>query len=519
MAAETIVIGGGLAGLAAAAALAERALPVTLLESRPRLGGRASSFFDRTAGTSIDNCQHVSMGCCTNFQEFCRTVGLEEDFQRQRTLYFVGPDRRVHRLRAGWLPAPLHLWTGFRRLGYLSPDDKSCVARGLRALAQAEKPSRDAGRPASAHSGSSEHRCNDNACRSFADWLRTNGQTTAAVNRFWHVVLVSALSESLDRIDVGTARKVFVDAFLSNRRGWEVQIPTAPLDALYGTKLTEWFSRHGVSIWLQAGVRRLLVEGDRAVGVELRDGRRLTADQFILAVPHDRVAPLLPERVARHPDVAGLSNLESAPISSVHLWFDRQITDLPHAVFVERLSQWMFNRTLLQSQTKQKPHRDTATTWPFLGIRPPRCFCVDTGAAGPSLDSRSHYYQIVISASRNLQAMSQQEVIDAVVRELADVWPTAGQARLIHGRMVTEHRAVISVTPDSERWRPGQQSPVSNLQFAGDWTRTGWPPTMEGAVRSGYLAAENVLGELGMAETLLAPDLPTALLSKMILRL
>ncbi|HET6324326.1 MAG TPA: FAD-dependent oxidoreductase, partial [Planctomycetaceae bacterium] len=230
---RTVIVGGGLAGLAAAVALAERGIGVTVLESRPRLGGRASSFLDKTTGTQIDNCQHVNLGCCTNFQHFCRTLGLAHLFRTERELYFIGRDRVVNRLAASALPAPLHLAIAFARTSYLSKRDLFAVARGVRALATARY---------------------DNSAADFADWLKRHRQTPGAIDRFWTPVMVSSLSETLDRIDVSSARKVLVDAFLTNRDGWHVQIPTVPLDALYGTRLTGWLAERGANVCLQTGV-------------------------------------------------------------------------------------------------------------------------------------------------------------------------------------------------------------------------------------------------------------------------
>ena len=494
---RTVIVGGGLAGLAAAVALAERGVLVTVLESRPRLGGRASSFVDKSSATEIDNCQHVNLACCTNFQHFCRTLGLDDLFRTEPVLYFIGPDNVVNRLSAGALPAPFHLLRAFGSLSYLSAGDRLRIGLGLRALA----------------------RVRDGAERrlAFDAWLASQRQPETAIHRFWGPVLISALSETLDRIDVASARKVFVDAFLANRAGWRVQIPTVPLNVLYGDRLLGWFAARGAAMRLQAGVERIVLREGRAAGVLLRSGETVAADHVILAVPHWIVLDLLPEECRAQPDLAKVPELESAPISSVHLWFDRPILfglapsgrspqrgealdagePLPHAMLIGRFGQWIFNRTLLHAAgSKGSP--------------------VESGPE-PSDAGKSFLLQVVISASRNVEAMSQQEATSKVVEELREIFPRCREAALLHSRVVTERRAVFSSRPGAVECRPLQQSPVENLQLAGDWTRTGWPATMEGAVRSGYLAAENVLGQLGRAERLVQPDLPVAPLSRILL--
>lgn len=467
MAKSVIVIGGGLAGLAATAALAGRGLKVTLLESRPRLGGRASSFTDQATGMTIDNCQHVSMGCCTNFRHFCETVGVADLLRTEKTLHFVGKDGKINPFCTSRLPAPLHLFPAFRRLSYLSSQDLKQLQRGLKALMKL----------APAANGT------DTVTQPFDRWLAEHGQGPDVIESFWHVVLVSALSETLDRIDTFHARKVFFDGFLANRKGWEVQIPTVPLEELYGSPLQDWLTSHGVSVHLKTGVERIDVVNQQVTRVRLRDGESLSADHYVLAVPHHRVLNLLPEELQQHPQFAGAAELESAPISSVHLWFDRAITDLPHAVLIGRLSQWMFNRTKL------------LTSKPSDG---------------------SHYYQVVISASRELLGRSQEQIIQEVILDLTAIWPEAVTAKLQSARVVTEHRAVFSATAGSDAFRPAQQSPIENLQLAGDWTQTGWPATMEGAVRSGYLAAENILAKTGQGDRVLQPDLPVSWLTRVL---
>lgn len=543
---HVVIVGGGLAGLAAATALATRDVRVTLLESRGRLGGRASSIVDRETGQTIDNCQHVVMGCCTNFWHWCETIGCTDLFEPQQRLFFVSPplgslplsespflswwDRlaaraginrlleqcglsNAARARAfetrqaepdslpaiapfestNWF-APLHLAASLSGFSWIAPRDQHALAGAIVRLALAKW-------------GNDE---------SFAYWLSRQGQSAAVIESFWKPVLVSALSESFERISLKYARKVLVDGFLAHRDGWRVLIPKVPLDEIYDTRLTKWLAQHAVDWRLHAGVSRIFSNGEalltnyrsrrasnvawqaadkaelaadellfmqhamadglvRMQGVELRDGEQLTADQVILAVPQHLVAGIVPTELQALATIRQLEQIETAPIGSVHLWLDRAITDLPHAVLVNRLSQWLFGR---------------------------------------GRSERGYYYQVVISAAFDLASLSEQDVLAHVMSELAEVWPEARAAQLLHGRLITEHKAVFSPRPEIDALRPVAQSPIRNLHFAGDWTRTGWPSTMEGAVRSGYLAAESVLRRLGHEETLLQPDLPTNWLTR-----
>ncbi len=465
MADRVIIVGGGLAGLAAAAGLAVHGVQSVVLESRPRLGGRASSFRDAGSGEFVDNCQHVAMGCCTSFLHFCRLTGLAPFFHTAECLRFIGPDGRVHRFAADRLPAPLHLARAFAGLSYLTWSDKLALALGLRALSAPE---------AAVELG-----------ETFAAWLKRHRQPPRAIRLFWEVVLVSALSESMDRISVPVARKVFVDSFLTNARGWTVEIPTVPLDDLYSGPLQDWLTGHGVEIRASTGVEQVHVANDGSPSAQLRSGETLTANDLIVAVPFFRVLDLLPPALAEHPSIRGVARLESAPITSVHLWFDRPVTDLPHAVFVDRLVQWVFQR-------ERPAVEDSPRSW---------------------------YCQVVISASRMLAGQSQADVLQRVLAELSQVWPAVAQATLLHSRQVTERRAVFSPLPDSEALRPAQQTPIAGIQLAGDWTQTGWPATMEGAVRSGYLAAQNILRRRGKSVSLLSPDLPVSPLTRALLPL
>jgi squalene-associated FAD-dependent desaturase len=447
MSKRVLIIGGGLAGLAAATALAPRGFEVTLLESRNRLGGRASSFQDAETGQLIDACQHVSMGCCTNLAHFCRTIGIDHFLEAQPCLHFMTPDRRMSRFRADGWPAPFHLLRSFFGAHYLTTGEKLRIAWGLACL---QRTAADADLP-------------------FQEWLTRHGQTPRTVDRFWGLVLVSALNESPERIGLKYARKVFVDGFLRHRRGFQVELPTVALGRLYGEELQRWLVSHGVQISLQRGAKMFRITQRRVEGIELRQGDAATADWYIAAVPFDRLLDLIPaEVVEAHPYFRDLRQLETSPITSVHVWFDRPGLQLPHVVLVDGVGQWVFNR----------------------------------GQTGGE-----HYLQVVVSAARHFRGLGHDEVERRVVEELCSLFPTLRQARLCRSRVITEHAATFSAVPGVDRWRPAQVSPVDNLFVAGDWTATGWPATMEGAVRSGYLAAESLLRRTGVEVSLVQPDL------------
>lgn len=460
------IIGGGLAGLAAAASLVGRGLKITVFESRPRLGGRASSFTDPMTGEQVDNCQHVSMVCCTNLAAFCRRVGVADLFRREPEVVFLSPEGTVSRLRAGWLPAPFHLAGSFLSATYLNARDKVRVAYGLARLCSTR---------------------GDRPGEPFALWLGRHGQTPRTLDRYWSPVLVSALNERLEQMDVGHARKVFLDGFLRHRDGFQMEIPLVPLGDLYGRRLESWFAEHDVDVRLAAGAREVVVDSEASGtvnGLILRSGETVHADFVLISTPFGRVGPLLPESVAeRVPEIQRLAELRASPITGVHLWFDQEVCPFDHVVTIGRTIQWIFNHTAIQ------------------GRRP--------GEA-----ENGQYLQLVISASYDLLSLDNTAIRDLVLQELREIFPVARSASLLRWWVVTEHGATFAVRPGVDALRPGQRTPVDGLFFAGDWTATGWPATMEGAVRSGFLAAEGILQDLGRPESLIAPDLSPGFLAR-----
>jgi squalene-associated FAD-dependent desaturase len=476
-----VIVGGGLAGLAAASSLVNRGLRITLLESRPRLGGRASSFQDPLTGALVDNCQHVSMACCTNLADFCRRVRIDTRLRREPDLVFLGPDGRVSRFRAGLVPAPFHLAGSLLAARFLSARDKLRVVHGLACLAF--------------------HR-NERPDESFADWLCRHGQTVRTISLFWGTVLVSALNERLDQMDVGHARKVLVDGFLRNRTGFQLELPLVPLGELYGTSLERWLNDQGVAVRLTTGVRSVEPDNDGAVcGVVLRSGERLAADFVVLAVPFDRVRSLIPDALStRLPELETLNSIHTSPITGVHFWFDRPVCPFDHVATPGRLTQWVFNHTAIQGRAA--PHAAAA---------------LQPGTAPEGSSGTGQYLQLVVSASYDLLAFDKQAIRDIMLAELAELWPAAGNAQLLRWWVVTEHGATFAVRPGIEGLRPPQRTAVDGLFLAGDWTDTGWPATMEGAVRSGYLAAQGILTVLDRPTRLVRPGLRPSLVARWLL--
>jgi len=473
------VIGGGLAGLSSAVALADAGLRVRVLEKRPHLGGRATSY-TLPDGSEVDNCQHLTMGCCTNLADFFRRIGADEKIRTYDTLYLVDPQGRRSVIHQGLLPAPLHLAGSLLFLRGLSLADKRGIGRALLAIARA--------------GGDPPETCGI----SMMDWLRRMDQSRAAIKRFWRAILVSALDEDLSRMEARYAIEVFWKGFLAARGGYRISLPSVPLAQLYDGCLSS-VEKRGGEVRMRCGVQQIRVRGNRFTGVVLEDGTEISADACIVAVPQDALPDLIPPDI---PDMAdaleSVAKIQTSPITSVHLWFDRPVMEGPYLALVDRTSQWIFNKTLLyaESETKQSAERpiEQREDSPFRG---------------------GQYLQIVVSASYDLVPRSRQAILDICTRELAEALPATRQAKLVKGTVIKEVNATFSPAPGVDRWRLPQRTLVKNLYLAGDWTRTGWPSTMESAVRSGYLAAEELVADCGRPQKFLQPDLPVEGLSKL----
>ena len=447
------VIGGGLAGISAGCALADVGYHVELFERRPFLGGRASSYELPGTYEVVDNCQHVLLGCCTNLIDFYLRLGVEDQIRWYDEITFLLPGGKSSVLRSSGLPAPMHTSLSFLASSVLDRKDKLAISRALLAL----MPSLPA-----------------DTSEDFQSWLLRHGQTKQSIDRFWAPVLTSALNDDLEHVSVRYAALVFRDSFLKSAEAGRMGLPAVPLSELYGVAASYIEARDG-SVHYRSAVDSIRAADD---GVRIgMGGEVFVADYAVLATPFNTVEKLLPDVPEMQPLREQASHFDSVPITGIHLWFDREITPLEHAVLLDRTIQWMFQKSKILNTRRESG---------------------ETGS----------YLELVVSASKTLLHKSRQEIIDLALRELAEFFPTVREAKLTKATVVKEVHATFSPAPGSDAYRASHNTPWPRLFLAGDWIATGWPATMEGAVRSGYGAAESVAAANSNTKRFLVPELP-----------
>jgi zeta-carotene desaturase len=449
------VVGGGVAGLSAACALAEGGWSVQVAERRPYLGGRASSHAQPGTGEIVDNCQHVLFGNCTNLLGFYRRVGVADRIHWTERMTLIEPGGRRSTLGPSPLPAPLHGLPRILAAPAFTWRDKLALGRAFRALL----------RPLPA------------ACtESLGAWLNRQGQTPGALDRFWRLVIASALNAELDAIALPYAAKVIRELFMNSAEAGRMGMSTVPLGELYQGAV-KFLEERGGRVACNTAVEG--ATWDEAAGQwSVRTaGGALRSDALVLALPFEAMAKLLPQL----PPAVGAAALADqlahhghGVICSVHLWFDREITDLDHAVLLDREIHWLYHKSRFQR-----------------------------GRSGTG-----SYVELVISDARAFAARPRDEAIAQAVRELAEFFPVVRSARLVRSALVKEVRATFNVPPGIDRFRAPAVSPWPNCCLAGDWTDTGWPSTMESAARSGHLAADALSRPRGRPRSFLEPDLP-----------
>ncbi|HKB98999.1 MAG TPA: hydroxysqualene dehydroxylase HpnE, partial [Terriglobales bacterium] len=422
----------------------------------------------------VDNCQHVLLGCCTNLLDFYRRAGVQDKIRWYEKLTFLEPGGRASVIAPTALPAPLHTALAFLRADCLSFRDKMAITRAMAVLAPSTPPDRG---------------------ESFLAWLKRHGQTEQAIERFWKTILVSALNEDLDQVSVPHAAQVVRESFLKSAAAGLMGIPTVPLTDLY-SQTGDYIRARGGEIQFRAGV-----ESFRAESSEVRvttNGQELKFDYLVMAVPFDVLRRMLPDAPSAAPLAAALGQFSTSPITGIHLWFDRQISELDHAVLLDRTIQWMFHKSRLIESRKTETRKN------------------ETSENQMRENGSGSYVELVVSCSRSLIEKSKAEIVEMAVKEAEEFFPDACEAKLLKSTVIKEVHATYSPRPGIDQYRPKPETAWPRVFLAGDWTATGWPATMEGAVRSGYLAAEALSRAAGgKSASFLVPNLAPSGLMKL----
>ena len=439
------VVGGGLAGLAAAVAAADGGAQVTLHERGPRLGGATWSF--QRNGRWFDNGQHVFMRCCTEYRAFLDRLEVADlvTEQSRMSVAVMRPGRRPARLFRTGAPAPLHLARSLLRYSPLTVADRLRAVRTALALRRV-----DPDDPAT-----------DEA--SFGGWLRIRGESDRAIAGMWDLICLPTVNLRADDASLSLAARVFRTGLLDDADAGDLGWTRVPLGALHGDAAATSIAALGGEVRLRSQVEAV---GDGPLVVA--EGKRIDADAVILAVPHDAVDGLVPPGTV--PGQPELADLGTSPIVNVHFVFDRQIMGVPFTAALDSPVQFVFDRT-------------EAANW-------------SQGAPGTLCGEGAGSEQVVaVSQSAAFDEIGSRpaELIERYRSALEDLFPPAAEAKVIDAVVTREHRATFAGRPGTRRLRPGPTTAIDGLFLAGAWTDTGWPATMEGAVRSGNLAARLAL--------------------------
>ncbi len=454
------VVGAGVAGLSASCALAGAGYDVTLLERRLYVGGRASSY-EHPALHEVVDCQHVLLGCCTNLIHLLESSGAADKIRWYDDLVFLEQGGRRSVFHPNGLPAPLHFSNAFLRAPMLGAADKLAIARGMSEFMSAAEQDDEI---------------------SLEQWLKRTGQTALAIRHFWEPVVLVTMNDSFANCSLRIGAKVFRELFVKSPLGARLGIPTVPLSELYSAAARRLESLGG-KLCVRSGVDAIVAASGGRWTLRTSDGEQ-TTDAVVLALPFEQTQKLvsgLPRSEVANELDHDLERFIHAPYTTVHVWFDRQITDLHHAALLDTTIQWIFHKSRIRSYPEEQ----------------------------------GSYVELVIAGSRAQLKMERSEILDSALVELTSFFPEVKRAKIVKSGILKEARATFSVLPGLDKLRPAAKSPWPGIYLAGDWTATGWPSTMESAARSGYLAAEAVAAESNTSARFLQPDIPAGGIMKL----
>ena len=435
---RAVVIGGGLAGITAAVALASAGADVTVLEAKPRLGGATMSF--SRDGLVVDTGQHVFLRCCTAYRGLLDRLGMaaHAPLQPRFDVAVLSPRGRA-RLRRAKAPAPLHLGSTLARYAVLSYPERIKVSRAALAFRRVDPadPEADATR--------------------LGDWMEARGQSEHARRALWDLFTISTLNVPGDDASLALAAKVVRTGLLEDSGAADIGVPALSLGELHGAAAQRKLGSLGAAVRLNTKVEGIQVIGPAKFAVRLaRSDEVIETDAVVLAVPHEAAAKLIPSGALPRPTVSGWAGLGASPIVNVHVTYDRKVMDVPFAAAVDSPVQWVFDRTRISGMHARG----------------------DDG----------QYLAISLSAADEYVDQSVAELRERFVPALAEVLPAARDARVTEFFVTRERQATFRQVPGTARLRPPAATGLPGLVLAGSWTDTGWPDTMESAVRSGLNA-------------------------------
>jgi squalene-associated FAD-dependent desaturase len=443
---KVVVIGGGLAGISAAIALATAGHEVTLLEAKPRLGGATMSF--NRDGLVVDTGQHIFLRCCTAYRGLLDRLGMSAHapLQPRFDVTVVAPGKRAV-LKRRRVPAPLHMLPALLGYPFLNTPERLRLALAALAFKRLNEADQE----------TDEIR--------LGDWLEAHGQDERTRRVLWDLFSVSSLNVPGDDASLALAAVVVKTGLLGDADAADIGVPTLPLGELHGTAAARLLGKLGATVRLQAKVAGIEAAGEGGFRVRLAGsdaegdgaGKGLVADAVVLAVPHEQAAKLIPAGALPAETVGGWAGLGAAPIVNVHVIYDRKVMDVPFAAGVDSPVQWVFDRTRISGMHARG----------------------DNG----------QYLAISLSAADEYADAPVAELREKFVPALAELFPAARDATVTEFFVTREKRATFRGVPGTAKLRPKAATGLPGIVLAGSWTDTGWPDTMEGAVRSGLNAA------------------------------
>jgi squalene-associated FAD-dependent desaturase len=476
---RVVVMGAGLAGLSSSVVLSKFGYQVTLVERRPFPGGRTTSYPIRAIPTAssnpletktslmdnsanplpelVDNCQHILMRCCNNLLDFCSRLGVHGQIKFYDHYLYLDKKGRFIRLGGSRLPAPLHLLPSFLHFSPLTWLEKWAVMRAFLAMTRLE------------------FRLPELDRMTMREWLLRQKQPANAIEYFWRPVLVGALNEDLEIASARYGIKIFIEGMLKRRDNFMMGVPLLPLQEFYSRPALKIIEDKGGKILQRNSVEKLEHDGKAILAALLKDGTRIEADYFISAVPPPALWELLPEALKAKDAFAPLRQFTFSPITSIHLWFDRPFTPHENLTLLGRRMQWIFVKGSK-----------------FFSPLPRGGFAIS----------------LLVSASRDLLPLTKNQIVSIALEDLHDSLPDSRNASLFQSAVFKEPYATFSCIAGGDAHRLNSKTSLENFFIAGDWTDTGWPATMEGAVRSGYRCAELVLDRDGDPHQILHSELP-----------